>query len=134
MPTLESVEEDTSLVDVSKLSSVLDTSMTSTIDPSLFSACQRSNSLDDNFSVIGSIPEEDEEDDDANDPELQIAIDGQNMEGWENLDPLLGSEKIIESFRFRIRHQQRTPPVIIVKPPSDNEFEEDSERTSIVSM
>lgn len=81
MPTLESVEEDTSLVDVSKLSSVLDTSMTSTIDPSLFSACQRSNSLDDNFSVIGSIPEEDEEDDDANDPELQIAIDGQNMEG-----------------------------------------------------
>lgn len=59
-------DQDTSLLDVSKLSSVLDTSMTSTMEPSLFSGgggCQRSNSLDDNYSIIGSIPEEGEEDD-----------------------------------------------------------------------
>lgn len=40
--------------------------MTSTMEPSLFSGgggCQRSNSLDDNYSIIGSIPEEGEEDD-----------------------------------------------------------------------
>lgn len=63
--TLSIGDEDTSLVDVSKLSSVLDTSVTSTIDAtSIFSGgggFQRSNSLDDNYSIIGSIPEEDEE-------------------------------------------------------------------------
>lgn len=64
---VKAIEEDpdTSLLDVSRLSSVLDTSMTSTMEPSLFSGggFQRSNSLDDNYSIIGSIPEEGEEDD-----------------------------------------------------------------------
>lgn len=62
---LATAEEDTSLVDVSKLSSILDTSVTSTIDAaSIFSGgFQRSNSLDDNYSIIGSIPEEEEEED-----------------------------------------------------------------------
>lgn len=71
---LATAEEDTSLVDVSKLSSILDTSVTSTIDAaSIFSGgFQRSNSLDDNYSIIGSIPEEEEEEDN----------EAQHQEGW----------------------------------------------------
>lgn len=68
-------DEDNSLVEVSKVSSVLDTSVTSTLDAtSIFSGgggFQRSNSLDDNYSIIGSIPEEEEEEAEAEREEQQ---------------------------------------------------------------
>lgn len=79
------------MLDVSKLSSsVLDTSMTST---GLFSlgGFQRSNSLDDNYSIIGSIPEEGE-------------VDGEDCgdnDGWVTTTGLEFSKNLFKLFQFQ---------------------------------